>query len=71
MQPNFFLAGQVYPTLMSSVPRAWGTLDRKSTLMKLIKNFFLKVVVLMFWHDIVYIELLYCVTNFEIVWTSN
>ena len=25
----------------------------------------------MFWHDIVYIELLYCVTNFELVWTWN
>jgi len=32
-------------------------------------NFFLKGVVFMFWHDIVYIELLYCVTNFELVWT--
>ena len=25
----------------------------------------------MFWHDIVYIELLYYVTNFELVWTWN
>jgi len=25
----------------------------------------------MFWHDIVYIELLYCVTKFELVWTWN
>jgi len=33
-------------------------LDRKSTLLKLILKFFLKGVVLMFWHDIVYIELL-------------
>ena len=45
-----------------------GTLDRKSTLLKLIVKFFLKGVVFMFWHDIVYIELLYCVTNFELVW---
>jgi len=30
---------------------------------------FLKGVVFMFWYDIVYIELLYCVTNFELVWT--
>ena len=43
--------------------------DRKSTFFKLIVNFFLKSVVFMFWHDIVYIELLYCVTNFEHVWT--
>jgi len=66
MQPNFFLTGQVYPMLMSSVPRAWGTFDRKRTLFKLIVKFFLKGVVVMFWHDIVYMELLYCVTNFEL-----
>ena len=71
MQPNFLLTGRVYPMLMSSVPRAWGTLDRKSTLFKLILKFFLKSVVFMLWHDIVYIELLYCVTNFELVWTWN
>ena len=51
-----------------SVAQAWGTLHRKSTLFKLIVKFFLKGVVFMFWHDIVYIELLYCVTNFELVW---
>ena len=44
-------------------------LDRKSTLFELVINFFLKGVVFMFWHDIAYIELLYCVTNFEFVWT--
>jgi len=71
MQHNFLLTGQVYPMLMSSVPHAWGTLDKKSTLFKLIVNFFLKGVAFMFWHDIVYIELLYCVTNFELVWTWN
>jgi len=72
MQPNFLLTGQVYPMLISSVPHAWGTLDRKSrksTLFKLIVKFFLKGVVFIFWHDIVYIELLYRVTNFELVWT--
>jgi len=53
--------------LMSSVPM--GTLHRKNTLFKLSLNFVLKVVVFMFWHDIVYMELLYCVTNFEVVWT--
>ena len=67
MQPNFLLTGQVYPMLMSNVPRAWGTFDRKSTLIKLIAKYFLKGVVFIFWHDIVYIELLYCVTNFELV----
>jgi len=71
MQPNFLLTGQVYPMLMSSLPHAWGTLDRKSILFKLIANFFLKGVVFMFCHDIVYTELLYCVTNFELVWTWN
>jgi len=66
---QLFLTGQVNPVLMSSVPHGWGTLDRKSTLFKWIVNFFLKGVVFMFWHDNVYIELLYCVTNFELVWT--
>ena len=52
--------------LMSSVPSAWGTFDRKRTLSKLIVKFFLKGVVFMFWHDILYVELLYCVTKFEL-----
>ena len=34
------------------------------------KNF-LKGVVFLFWRDIFYIELLYYVTNFELVWTWN
>ena len=71
MQSNFLLTDQVYPMLMSSVPHSWGTIDRKSTLIKLILTFFLKGVIFMFWHDIVYIELLYCVTNFEVVWTLS
>jgi len=29
MEANFLLTGQVYPMLMSSVPQAWGTFDRK------------------------------------------
>jgi len=41
MQPNFLLTGQVYPMLMSSVPQAWGTFDRKSTIFKLFVKFFL------------------------------
>jgi len=36
----------------SGVPHAWGTLDRKNTLFKLIVKFFLKGVDFMFWHDI-------------------
>jgi len=48
---------------------AWGTPDRKSTLFKLIVKSFLKGVIFMFWHDVVYVELLYCVANFELVWT--
>ena len=48
---------------------ALGTLDRKSPLFKLIVKFFPMGVVFMFWRDIVYIELLYCVTNYELVWT--
>jgi len=55
--------------LVSSVPHAWGTLDRQSTFFKLIAKLFLKGVVFMFWHDIVCLVLLYCVTNFELVWT--
>jgi len=66
MQPNFLLTGQVYPMLMSSVPQAWGTIDRKRTLFKLIVKFFLKGVDFMFWPNIMCIELLYCVTNFEL-----
>jgi len=54
------LTGQGCPML--GVPNAWGTLDRKVTLFELIVNFFLKDVVFMIWRDIVYIELLYCVT---------
>ena len=70
-QPNLLLTGKVYPMLMSSVPHAWGTLDRKSTLFELIVKFFLKGIFFMFWHDVVYIELLYCVTNLELAWTWN
>ena len=64
---QLFLTSQVYPMLMPSVPQAWGPLDRKSTLFKLIVQYFLKGVIFMLWYDIVYIELLYCVTNFELV----
>ena len=46
-----------------------GILDRKNTLLKSIIKFFLKGVVFMLWYDILDIELLYCVTNFELVWT--
>jgi len=66
---DFLLTGHVYLMLMSSVPQAWDTFDRKSTLLKLIIKLFLKGGVFVFWHDIVYIELLYCVTNFVLVWT--
>jgi len=37
---QLFFTSQVNPMLMSSVPHAWGTLDRKSTLFKTIVNFF-------------------------------
>jgi len=66
---QLFLTGQVYPMLMSSVPHAWGTLNRKSTFQNVLYNFFLKGVVVMFWHDFVYVKLLYCVTNIKLVWT--
>jgi len=46
-----------------------GHIRQKSTLFELMGKFSLKSVVFMFWHDVVYIELLYCVTNFELVWT--
>jgi len=45
IQPNFLLSGHVYPMLMSSVPHARGTLDRKRTLFKLIVKFVLKGIV--------------------------
>jgi len=63
MQSKFLLNDQVCPMLMVSVPHSRGIF------FKLIVNFSLKGVVFMFWNDIVYIKLLYCVTNFEVVWT--
>ena len=68
---QLFIDRSCVPHAHVECARVWGTLDRKSTLFKLIVNFFLKGVVFMFWHAIVYIELLYCVTNFELVWTWN
>jgi len=44
----------------SGVPHAWGTLDRKSTLFKLIAKFFLTVVVFMFWHENNDLKTRYC-----------
>jgi len=40
MQPNFLLIVQDYPILMSSVPKACGTFDRKSTFFKFVVKFF-------------------------------
>jgi len=71
MQPNFLLTGRVYPMLMPIVPQAWGSHNRNNTLFKLIVKFFQKGVIFMFWHDILYVQLLYCVTNVEFVWTWN
>jgi len=66
---QFLLTIQVYPVLMPSVAQTRGTFDRNSTLFTMVAKFYLRGVVLMFWHDIVYIELLYCVTNSELVQT--
>jgi len=66
---QLFIDRSGVPLLMSGVPHACGTPDRKSTLFKLVVNFFLKGVVFMFWHDIVYIELVYCVTTSKHVLT--
>jgi len=41
---------------------------QKSIIIKLVMKSFLQDVVLLLWHDIVYIELLHCVTNFKLVW---
>jgi len=68
---QLFIDRSGVPLLMSGVPHACGTPDRKSTLFKLVVNFFLKGVVFMFWHDIVYIELVYCVTTSKHVLTWN
>jgi len=47
-----------------------GHTRQKKYLFKILMvKVFLEGVVFMFWHDIVYIDLLYCVTNFELVWT--
>ena len=43
----------------------------KNTRLKSIVKIFLKGVVFMLWYDILDIELLYCMTNFELVWTWN
>ena len=69
--PTFSLTGQVRPMLMSSVLHARSTLDRKAPFLNWLQNFFKRGVIFMFWHDIVYRELLYCVTNFELVCTWN
>jgi len=45
--------------LISSVPQARDTLHRKSTIFVLIAKIFQKSVLLVFWHDIVYIALLH------------
>ena len=68
IQPNFFDRSGVPHTLVECAP-CMGILDRKNTLLKSIIKFFLKGVVFMLWYDILDIELLYCVTNFELVWT--
>jgi len=70
MQPNLFYRSGV-PHAHVECASLMGHTRQKSSLLKLIVKFFLKGVVVMFWHDIVYIELLYCVTNFELVWTWN
>ena len=52
-------------------PRHGAHSTEKAPFLKLIVKFFLKSVAFMFWHDIVYIDLLYCVTNFELAWIWN
>jgi len=66
--PTFFDWSGVPHAHVECAP-CMSTLDRKCTLFKMIINFFLRCVV--FWHYIVYIELLYSVTIFELVWTWN
>jgi len=69
---QFFIDRSGVPHAHVECAPGMGTFHRESTLFKTIVKFFLKGVVFMFWHDIiVYIELLYCVTNFELVWTWN
>jgi len=64
---QLFIDRSSVPMLMSSVPQEWGTLDRKSTLFKLIVKYFLKGFVFMFRLDIMYIALFHFVANFELV----
>jgi len=45
-----------------------GHIRQKKKLFKLVVKCCVMGVVFKFWHDIVCIELLYCVTNFEHVW---
>jgi len=59
---------QVYPCSNQVCPRHEVHSTEKVPFL-MIGNFFLKGVVFMFWHDIVHIELLYCATKFEPVWT--
>jgi len=66
---QLFIDRSSIPLAHVECAHAWGTFDRKSTLFKLIVQLFLKGVVFMFWHDSVYIDLLCCMTNFELVWT--
>ena len=68
-ETQLFIDRSGVPHAHAECAHAWGTLDRKSTLFKLIVKLFLKGVVFMFRHNVVCTELLYCVTNFELVWT--
>jgi len=66
---QLFTDRSVYPMLMSSVPPVMGHTRQKKYPFWIECNIFSEGRLFMFWHDIVYIELLYCVTNFELVWT--
>jgi len=68
--PTFYWSVRCTPCSCWVCP-CMGHTRQKSLLFKLIVKFFLKGVVFMFWHDIVYIELLYCVTHFQLIWNWN
>jgi len=68
--PTFFDRSGV-PHVHVECASCLGHTQQKKYLLKCIVQFFLKGVVVMFWHDFLYVKLLYCVTNIKLVWTWN
>ena len=69
--PTFYWPVRCTPNSCRVCPMPWAHATEKAPFLNWLQKFFLKGVVFLFWHDIVYIDLLYYVTNFELVCTWN